>query len=241
MLRWLVGREPNLSTHRCNQRVRNAQGRRKGQGTEGRGQRRHLLRSRRARLRDPREHRRGGVHAHSRPQNFRYTQATGLPGCARRSPRILRRDSGLEVDPSQVLVTNGGKQSVYQAFQTILDPGDEVIVPTPYWTTYPEAIGLTGAKQVDVFAGSDQGYLVTVDQLEAARTPQTKALLVCARPRTRPVSSTQPSRSRDRPVGARARPLGHRRRDLPDTSPTTASVHLGHRRRSPSSLTAPCC
>ncbi|SJM67419.1 pyridoxal phosphate-dependent aminotransferase [Agrococcus casei] len=112
------------------------------------------------------------------PKNFRYTQAAGLPLLREAIAEKTRRDSGLEVDPSQVLVTNGGKQSVYQAFQTILDPGDEVIVPTPYWTTYPEAIGFTGAKQVDVFAGSDQGYLVTVDQLEAARTPQTKALLM---------------------------------------------------------------
>ncbi|MGO3648926.1 MAG: pyridoxal phosphate-dependent aminotransferase [Agrococcus casei] len=112
------------------------------------------------------------------PKNFRYTQAAGLPLLREAIAEKTRRDSGLEVDPSQVLVTNGGKQSVYQAFQTILDPGDEVIVPTPYWTTYPEAIGLTGAKQVDVFAGSEQGYLVTVDQLEAARTPQTKALLM---------------------------------------------------------------
>ena len=112
------------------------------------------------------------------PKNFRYTPAAGLPVLREAIAEKTKRDSGLEVDPSQVLVTNGGKQSVYQAFQTILDPGDEVIVPTPYWTTYPEAIGLTGAKQVDVFAGSDQGYLVTVDQLEAARTPQTKALLM---------------------------------------------------------------
>ena len=112
------------------------------------------------------------------PKNFRYTPAAGLPELREAIAEKTKRDSGLEVEPSQVLVTNGGKQSVYQAFQTILDPGDEVLVPTPYWTTYPEAIGLTGAKQVDVFAGSDQGYLVTVDQLEAARTPKTKALLM---------------------------------------------------------------
>ena len=74
-------------------------------------------------------------------------------------------------------MTNGGKQAVYQAFQTLLDPGDEVLVPTPYWTTYPEAIKLADGVQVDVFAGSDQGYLVTVDQLEAARTERTKVLL----------------------------------------------------------------
>jgi aspartate/methionine/tyrosine aminotransferase len=77
-------------------------------------------------------------------------------------------------------VTNGGKQAVYQAFATILDPGDEVLLPAPYWTTYPEAIALTGATSVPVLAGADQGYLVTVSQLEAARTPATKALLLCS-------------------------------------------------------------
>lgn len=112
------------------------------------------------------------------PKNYRYTPAAGLPALREAIAAKTLRDSGLEVEPSQVLVTNGGKQSVYQAFQTILDPGDEVLVPTPYWTTYPEAIGLTGATQVDVFAGADQGYLVTVDQLEAARTERTKALLM---------------------------------------------------------------
>jgi len=75
------------------------------------------------------------------------------------------------------VVTNGGKQGVYQAFATILDPGDEVLVPTPYWTTYPEAIKLAGGVPVEVFAGADQDYLVTVEQLEAARTEKTKVLL----------------------------------------------------------------
>ncbi|HTL40282.1 MAG TPA: pyridoxal phosphate-dependent aminotransferase [Pseudolysinimonas sp.] len=87
------------------------------------------------------------------------------------------RDSRLEVSPSQVIVTNGGKQAVYQSFATLLDPGDEVLMPTPYWTTYPEAIKLAGGVPVEVFAGADQGYLVTVEQLEAARTPRTKVLL----------------------------------------------------------------
>lgn len=112
------------------------------------------------------------------PKNFRYTPAGGLPELREAIVAKTKRDSGLSVGAGQVLVTNGGKQAVYQAFQTILDPGDEVLVPAPYWTTYPEAIGLTGAKQVDVFADSDQGYLVTVDQLEAARTANTKALLL---------------------------------------------------------------
>jgi len=111
------------------------------------------------------------------PKNHKYTPAAGLPELREAIAAKTLRDSGLEVSPSQVIVTNGGKQAVYQSFATLLDPGDEVIVPTPYWTTYPEAIKLAGGKQVDVFAGADQGYLVTVEQLEAARTPRTKVLL----------------------------------------------------------------
>ncbi|KQO96812.1 pyridoxal phosphate-dependent aminotransferase [Leifsonia sp. Leaf264] len=111
------------------------------------------------------------------PKNYRYTPAAGLPELREAIAAKTLRDSGLEVSPSQIVVTNGGKQAVYQAFQTLLDPGDEVLVPTPYWTTYPEAIKLADGVQVDVFAGSEQGYLVTVEQLEAARTERTKALL----------------------------------------------------------------
>ncbi|MEA9986868.1 MULTISPECIES: pyridoxal phosphate-dependent aminotransferase [Subtercola] len=111
------------------------------------------------------------------PKNHRYTPAAGLPELREAIAAKTLRDSGLEVSPSQVIVTNGGKQAVYQSFATLLDPGDEVIVPTPYWTTYPEAIALAGGVTVEVFAGSDQGYLVTVEQLEAARTPRTKVLL----------------------------------------------------------------
>ena len=111
------------------------------------------------------------------PKNHRYTPAAGLPQLREAIAEKTKRDSGLAIDTSQVVVTNGGKQAVYQAFATLLDPGDEVIVPTPYWTTYPEAIKLAGGVQVDVFAGADQEYLVTVDQLEAARTPRSKVLL----------------------------------------------------------------
>ncbi|MCP2369892.1 aspartate aminotransferase [Agromyces terreus] len=111
------------------------------------------------------------------PRNHRYTPAPGLPEMREAIAAKTLRDSGLEVSPGQVVVTNGGKQAVYQAFQVLLDAGDEVLVPTPYWTTYPEAIKLAGGVQVDVFAGSDQGYLVTVEQLEAARTERTKVLL----------------------------------------------------------------
>ena len=111
------------------------------------------------------------------PRNHRYTPAAGLPDLREAIAAKTLCDSGLAVPPSRVLVTNGGKQAVYQAFATLLDPGDEVLLPTPYWTTYPEAIRLAGGVPVDVFAGSDTGYLVTVEQLEAARTEKTKVLL----------------------------------------------------------------
>jgi aspartate/methionine/tyrosine aminotransferase len=120
------------------------------------------------------------VRAAQDPKNHRYTPATGLPELKQAIAEKTARESGITVDPAQVIVTNGGKQAVYQAFQTIVDAGDEVLLPAPYWTTYPEAIRLAGGVPVDVFAGSDQDYLVTVEQLEAARTPKTKALLFCS-------------------------------------------------------------
>jgi aspartate aminotransferase len=114
------------------------------------------------------------------PKNHRYTPAVGLPELREAIAVKTKADSGTEITASQVVVTNGGKQAVYQAFAVLLDPGDEVILPSPYWTTYPEAIALAGGKSVEVFAGSDQNYMVTVEQLEAARTPKTKAMLLCS-------------------------------------------------------------
>lgn len=114
------------------------------------------------------------------PKNHRYTMAVGLPEMREAIVQKTLQDSGTKVEASQVVVTNGGKQAVYQAFQVVVDDGDEVLVPAPYWTTYPEAIKLAGGKQVDVFAGSDQGYKVTVEQLEAHYTDKAKALLLCS-------------------------------------------------------------
>lgn len=111
------------------------------------------------------------------PANFRYTPAVGLPVLREAIAAKTLRDSGLEVSPSQVVVTNGGKQAVYQAFQAVVNPGDEVLLPAPYWTTYPEAIALADGVPVEVFAGAEQDYLVTVEQLEAARTERTRALV----------------------------------------------------------------
>jgi aspartate aminotransferase len=114
----------------------------------------------------------------SNPRFHRYSPTPGLPELREAIAVKTKRDSGYEITSAQVLVTNGGKQAVYEAFATLLDPGDEVIVPAPYWTTYPEAITLAGGVPVVVSTTSEQGYLVTVDQLEAARTPRTKVLLV---------------------------------------------------------------
>lgn len=111
------------------------------------------------------------------PKNHRYSPAAGLPELREAIAAQTLRDSGYAVEPSQVLVTNGGKQAVYEAFATLLDPGDEVLVPGPFWTTYPEAIRLADGVPVEVFAGADQGYLVTIEQLEAALTSKTKVLL----------------------------------------------------------------
>ena len=112
--------------------------------------------------------------------NHRYTPTPGLPELRQAIVDKTKRDSNYDITVDQVLVTNGGKQAVYQAFATILDPGDEVILPAPFWTTYPEAIKLAGGKSVEVFADETQNYLVTVDQLENARTGKTKALLFCS-------------------------------------------------------------
>ncbi|MCL7021088.1 pyridoxal phosphate-dependent aminotransferase, partial [Vibrio vulnificus] len=105
------------------------------------------------------------------------TPAGGLPELKQAIAAKTLRDSGYEVSPSQVLVTNGGKQAIYEAFAALLDPGDEVIVPAPYWTTYPESIRLAGGVPVEVVADETTGYRVSVEQLEAARTERTKVLL----------------------------------------------------------------
>jgi aspartate aminotransferase len=111
------------------------------------------------------------------PRFHKYTPAAGLPELREAITVKSARDSGLVIAPSQVLVTNGGKQAVFQAFATLLDPGDEVLLPTPYWTTYPESIALAGGVPVLVRADETSGYLVTIDQLEAHCSDRTKVLL----------------------------------------------------------------
>ena len=110
-------------------------------------------------------------------RNHRYTPAGGLPELKTAIAEKTLRDSGYEIDPAQVLVTNGGKQAIYESFAALLDPGDEVIVPAPYWTTYPESIRLAGGVPVPVVADETTNYLVALEQLEAARTERTKMVL----------------------------------------------------------------
>jgi len=120
------------------------------------------------------------IAAAKNPANHRYTPAGGLPELKDAIVAKTKRDSGYVVDAAQVLVTNGGKQAVYQAFASIVDPGDDVLLPAPYWTTYPECIRLAGGNPIEVVADETQDYLVTVEQLEAARTPKSKVLLFCS-------------------------------------------------------------
>ncbi|MGW4857001.1 pyridoxal phosphate-dependent aminotransferase [Kocuria palustris] len=114
------------------------------------------------------------------PSNFRYSPGPGLPDLRRAIADTTAERSGWQVDPSQVVVTNGGKQAVYEAFAAVLDEGDEVLLPAPYWTTYPEAIRLAGGVPVEVFAGAEHGYKVTPEMLEEKLTDRTKAILHCS-------------------------------------------------------------
>jgi aspartate aminotransferase len=111
------------------------------------------------------------------PTNHRYTPAGGLPDLRQAVADKTKRDSGVTVSAAQVLITNGGKHAVAATFETLLDPGDEVLVPAPYWTTYPEAIALAGGVTTVIATDVSSGFRVSVEQLEAARTPATKAVL----------------------------------------------------------------
>jgi len=117
------------------------------------------------------------IEACSDPKNHRYSPAGGLPELKEAIAAKTRRDSGYEVAANQVIVTNGGKHAIYDAFTSLLDPGDEVLLPAPYWTTYPEPVRLAGGVVVELATTAADGFRVTVDQLEAAFTPRTKILV----------------------------------------------------------------
>lgn len=112
------------------------------------------------------------------PRNYKYTPTPGLPELRRAIADKTLRDSGYEVAPEQVVVTNGGKQAVYETFQILLNDGDEVIIPAPYWTSYPEAVKLAGGVPVEVFAGAERGFEPDVEAIKAAATGRTKAIIV---------------------------------------------------------------
>ena len=116
------------------------------------------------------------------PKSHKYSANAGLPELREAIAEKTRRDSGLPVEPSQVLVTNGGKQSVYQAFATLLDPGDDVLIPAPYWVTYPEAVSLAGGSPVSVPTTAESGFRVTVDQLEEAASRSNPKVLLFVSP-----------------------------------------------------------
>ena len=111
-------------------------------------------------------------------KNYKYTPTPGLPELREAIAAKMLRDSGYEVNADQVVVTNGGKQAVYESFQILLNDGDEVIIPAPYWTSYPEAVKLAGGVPVEVFAGADVNFEPSLEALEAARTEHTKAIIV---------------------------------------------------------------
>ena len=111
------------------------------------------------------------------PKSHKYSPTPGLPELREAVARRTLTDTGLEATAAQVLVTNGAKQAVYNTFAALCDPGDEVLVPAPYWTTYPECIALGGGIPVAVATSEENGFKVTVEELEAARTPKTKAVL----------------------------------------------------------------
>jgi aspartate/methionine/tyrosine aminotransferase len=111
------------------------------------------------------------------PKNHKYSPVPGLPELREAIAVKTARDSGYEIAASQVLVTNGGKHAVYNTLLTLLDDGDEALLPAPYWTTYPEPIRLAGATPIVLQTTEETGFKVTVEQLEAARTPRTKLLV----------------------------------------------------------------
>ena len=117
------------------------------------------------------------IAAASNPRFHHYSPTAGLPELRAAIAHKTKRDSGVDCAGEQVLVTNGGKHAVYNTFQVLCDPGDEVLVPAPYWTSYPECIALGGGVPVVLPTTEASGFRVSVAQLEAARTPRTKVLL----------------------------------------------------------------
>ncbi|HEY0247868.1 MAG TPA: pyridoxal phosphate-dependent aminotransferase [Gryllotalpicola sp.] len=117
------------------------------------------------------------VRAARDPKNHHYSPSSGLPELRAAVAEKTLRDSRVAVEPGQVIITNGGKQAVYEAFATLVGPGDEVLLPAPYWTTYPESVALAGGRAIEVFAGAEHGYKVTPELLEAKLSERTKGIV----------------------------------------------------------------
>ena len=172
------GRGTHLGADRRHQRVGNAGRRRQGQGAEGRGRERDRVRRRASPIsRRPRAIIEAAVAAAREPRFHHYSPTPGLPELRAAIAHKTKRDSGVDCAAEQVLVTNGGKHAVYNTFQVLCDPGDEVLLPAPYWTSYPECITLGGGVPVVLPTTEATGFRVTIEQLEAAVTPRTKVLL----------------------------------------------------------------
>lgn len=118
------------------------------------------------------------VEACQDPRNYRYTPTAGLPELRQAIAKKVERDSGFAVDPEQVVVTNGGKQAVYESLQILINDGDEVIIPAPYWTSYPEAVKLAGGVPVPVLSSIERGFEPDIEAIEAARTERTRAIIL---------------------------------------------------------------
>ena len=230
----------DLRPDRRDRRVRHAQGGCEGQGAQGRGPAGDRLRRGRAGLRDPGVRRRGRGRGLPRPEepplHPRRRAARAQAGDRRRRPGAT---AGCEVQPGQVVVTNGGKQAIYEAFATMLDPGDEVIVPAPYWTTYPEAIQLAGGVPVPGARRRDagvQGHRRPA-RGRAHRPHQGAAVRLAVQPHRRGLHRRRDPR--DRRDGSRSTACGCSPTRSTSTSSTTASRPARCRCCAPRSPTTP--
>ena len=171
------------------------------------------------------------------PKNHRYTPAAGLPELREAVAAKTLRDSGYQVEPSQVLITNGGKHAITDVCNTLIDPGDEVLLPAPYWTTYPEPIRFAGGVVVELPTTTESGFKVTVEQLEAARTPRTKILVFVSPSNPTGVVYTPATRWWRSAVGPPTTASGSSPTRSTSTSPTATTSSLRSPPRCPSWLT----
>ena len=120
------------------------------------------------------------IKAAADPKNHKYSPAAGLESLRQIIAKTTKDYSGFEINSDNVIVSNGGKQSILTAFLSILDPGDEVIIPAPYWTTYPEAVKIAGGTPVFIETEKSNNFKVTVEQLEKSKSKNTKMLVWCS-------------------------------------------------------------